>query len=103
MSSNRTAQVLRSRQWVSIPAEAGTSIASVDGRLWITHTGCGEDIVLAAGETWTVPARTEVIVQALGGAAVVAIGRSQTARALFALKRWIQALAARSVRLANFP
>lgn len=103
MSSNRSAQVLRSSQCISIPALAGTTIASIDGRLWITHTGRGEDIVLAPGEAWTVPARAEVFVQALGGPAVVSIGRSEGARVVSAMKRWARTFAARSLGLTQFP
>lgn len=52
--------------FLRIAEAAGTTVACLDGCLWITRDGCPKDTLLTPGERYIVEDATRVIVSALG-------------------------------------
>ena len=64
---------LASGQVARLAGAAGTVVESRRGLVWITQDGDLDDRVLEAGQSWTVPGSTDVVVSALRGEATVTL------------------------------
>ena len=58
---------------VSVEARAGTALRSLAGRLWITQEGDARDYIVPAGMRYTAARGGRVVVNAVDGAAQVAV------------------------------
>ena len=66
----RTALCLGRSDLLSLPLQAGDSLRSERGTVWITVDGLPQDILLEPGQAHVVPAAVAVNVSALGSACV---------------------------------
>lgn len=62
---------LEYREVVPMEDAVGTRIDCLRGRIWITESGCADDIVLEAGESYAIERVGTAVVQALRDAVVV--------------------------------
>jgi hypothetical protein len=53
------------RSMISVNGALGGRIDCLRGRIWITEAGCGDDIVLEAGDSYVISRDGVVLVQAL--------------------------------------
>jgi hypothetical protein len=89
---------LSPRQTLSLVDAAGVRITAYQGSLWLTQDHDVRDIVLRAGESFTVDAQGVVIVQALD-AARIGLGQPRPRPALSqAAARWLRQLGAAFMR-----
>ena len=66
---------LKTRQTVSLPDVRGATLRVARGTLWITQQDDTQDIVLRAGDTWTVERNGLTIMEAQGDVSLRVIGR----------------------------
>lgn len=64
---------LASNAAISVEARAGTELRSLEGRVWITQEGDAQDYVVPAGMRYTAGRSGRVVVNAVDGAAQVAV------------------------------
>jgi hypothetical protein len=58
---------------ISVEARAGTELRSLEGRVWITQEGDARDYIVPAGMRYTAGRSGRVVVDAVDGAAQVAV------------------------------
>jgi hypothetical protein len=88
------------RDFLHLRSAQGAAIEVLDGRVWITENGAGDDAFLAAGRCYRVRGRGLVVVGAEGGARVEVRGpaaRSWLSR-LFGGEPRVSALSDRMLR-----
>lgn len=89
----------------------GTTLRVTRGALWVTQERDSRDVVLGAGDTWTVESHGLTIGEARGDAAVVVIGsgftearvRSRRLRWQDRLTDWIERIGDRHLRRSWVP
>jgi hypothetical protein len=64
---------LASNAAISVEARAGTELRSLEGRVWITQEGDVQDYIVPAGMRYTAGRSGRVVVNAVDGAAQVAV------------------------------
>ena len=91
---------------LELPDARGTTLRVTRGALWVTQDQDRRDIVLGAGDTWTVERHGLTVAEARGDAAVVVIGnglaeagvRSRRVRWQDRLASWLEQVADRHLR-----
>lgn len=76
----------------------GSAVVALRGRLWITIAGFPGDLVLRAGERWTLPGDGLALVEAIGGDALACVVAGEPATGARAAVARLRALAARAWR-----
>lgn len=74
LQKNPGAVELRKRQSLLLPDVRGTTLRVTRGMVWITQQNDTRDVVLGAGETWTVERDGLTIVEAQTDSAISAAG-----------------------------
>ena len=72
---------------VSVEARAGTALRSLAGRVWITQEGDARDYIVPAGMRYTAARGGRVVVNAVDGAAQVAVSWVRDAAGMLARSR----------------
>lgn len=72
-------RTLAKGQTFGTPSAFGSSIECLTGKLWITHDGDPKDIVLEAGQRYSVDRRSKMLVHALSDSVFRQRGASQSA------------------------
>ena len=72
---------------VSVEARAGTALRSLAGRVWITQEGDARDYMVPAGKRYTAARGGRVVVNAVDGAAQVAVSWVRDAAGTLARSR----------------
>lgn len=61
---------------LSLPNARGSTLTVTRGMLWLTQYGDRRDIVLGAGDTWTIERQGETLATALEDSAVALVGKA---------------------------
>lgn len=97
---------LRSGDLLEVNDARGTTLRVTRGTLWVTQERDSRDLVLSAGDTWTVEQHGVTIGEARGDAAVVVVGngfaearvRGRRTRWPDRLAQWIERIGDRHLR-----
>jgi len=66
---------------LSVRVPVGSAVHCIAGRAWLTQEGLPDDVVLAAGEKFVVRQKGLIVMNAIGGAALVYLSASTRERA----------------------
>jgi hypothetical protein len=102
---------LADRDLLELDRSRGSTVQSLRGTLWITQHGDIRDIVLSAGDAWTIERDGPTVVEAQGDALLRIVGRASAGatvrhaamRARERVRRWIQTLLAPYARRRPLP
>lgn len=73
---------------LELPDARGTTLRVTRGTLWVTQDRDRRDVVLGAGDTWTVERHGLTVAEAQGDAAVVVIGHGLMDASVRTRLRW---------------
>ena len=102
---------LADRDLLELDRSRGSTVQSLTGTLWITQHGDIRDIVLSAGDAWTIERDGLTIVAAQGDALLRIVGRASTGatarraamRTREKISRWLARLVAPHARRQPLP
>ncbi|MBX3634811.1 MAG: DUF2917 domain-containing protein [Rubrivivax sp.] len=90
-------------RFLHLRGSAGTTVAAVDGLLWVTRDGSWDDVLLQPGERFRVPDQVPVLVSAFGSSVARVAVPARPAAPWRRLAGWLRGAAATVAAVTTSP